>query len=119
VAIAHHLEDQTETILDRFLRGSGAKGLSGLREVQILKFSRSRPAYQSLAATSSYDTKEDLKDYLKSQNIAWREDLSNQTLDYRRNQIRHEVLPFLTQMESPVRLKGWPAWVKWRRLKIN
>jgi tRNA(Ile)-lysidine synthase len=99
VAIAHHLEDQTETILDRFLRGSGAKGLSGLREVQILRFSRSRPAIKVWRPLLR-KTKEDLKDYLRSQNITWREDLSNQTLDYRRNQIRHEVLPYLTQWNS-------------------
>ncbi|HXL73147.1 MAG TPA: ATP-binding protein, partial [bacterium] len=45
-------------------------------------------------------TKKDLKNYLKNQNIAWREDRSNQKSDYRRNQIRHKVLPFLTQWNS-------------------
>jgi tRNA(Ile)-lysidine synthase len=96
VVVAHHLEDQAETVLDRFLRGSGAKGLSGLREIQDLKFSSSGPAlkvWRPLLRT----TKESLKDYLKSRNIIWREDQSNQKLDYRRNQIRHEVLPFLTR----------------------
>ena len=95
-AIAHHLEDQAETVLDRFLRGSGAKGLSGLHEIQRLTFSKSKKAlkvWRPLLRT----TKEDLKNYLKSQNIAWREDQSNRKLDYRRNQIRHKVLPFLAQ----------------------
>jgi tRNA(Ile)-lysidine synthase len=95
-ATAHHLEDQAETILDRFLRGSGAKGLSGLHEIQTLTFSKSQKAlkvWRPLLRT----TKEDLKKYLKSQNVAWREDMSNQKLDYRRNQIRHKVLPFLAR----------------------
>jgi tRNA(Ile)-lysidine synthase len=95
-AIAHHLEDQAETVLDRFLRGSGAKGLSGLHEIQALTFSKSQKAlkvWRPLLRT----TKEDLKSYLKSQNIRWREDISNQKLDYRRNQIRHKALPFLAQ----------------------
>ncbi len=36
VAVAHHLEDQAETVLDRLLRGAGPRGLSGLRPVQEL-----------------------------------------------------------------------------------
>jgi tRNA(Ile)-lysidine synthase len=96
IAVAHHLEDQAETILDRFIRVSGAKGLSGLREIQVLSYSKSEPSLKVWRPLLRAK-KEDLKIYLKSQNIAWREDLSNQKLDYRRNQIRHEILPFLTQ----------------------
>jgi len=96
MAVAHHLEDQAETVLDRFLRGSGAKGLSGLREIQTLTFSDSEPVlkvWRPLLRT----TKKSLEDYLKSRNIDWREDESNEKLAYRRNQIRHEVLPFLSR----------------------
>jgi tRNA(Ile)-lysidine synthase len=96
VAVAHHLEDQAETILDRFLRGSGAKGLSGLREIQALTYSKSQPALKVWRPLLRI-TKEDLKKYLKNLNITWREDRSNQRLDYRRNQIRHEVMPFLSR----------------------
>jgi tRNA(Ile)-lysidine synthase len=99
VVVAHHLEDQAETILDRFLRGSGAKGLSGLHEIQTLKFSGSGPSLKVWRPLLRM-TKESLKDYLKSRDIVWREDRSNQKLDYRRNQIRHEVLPFLTRWNS-------------------
>lgn len=94
--VAHHLEDQAETILDRFLRGSGAKGLSGLREVQVLSYSKSQPALKVWRPLLRI-TKEDLKKYLKNQNVAWREDRSNQKLEYRRNQIRHEIMPFLSR----------------------
>ncbi len=96
VVVAHHLEDQAETILDRFIRGSGAKGLSGLREIQILSYSKSEPALKVWRPLLRV-TKKELKNYLRSQNITWREDRSNQKLDYRRNQIRHEILPFLTR----------------------
>jgi tRNA(Ile)-lysidine synthase len=96
VAVAHHLEDQAETVLDRFLRGSGAKGLSGLHEVQILNFSPAQPALK-VWRPLLHATKESLKDYLRSQKIAWREDRSNQKLQYRRNQVRHEALPFLSR----------------------
>jgi tRNA(Ile)-lysidine synthase len=98
-AVAHHLEDQAETILDRFLRGTGSKGLSGLQEIQFLSFSKTeRPikVWRPLLR----ETKESLKTYLSLRDIAWREDRSNQKLDYRRNQIRHEVLPFLSRWNS-------------------
>jgi tRNA(Ile)-lysidine synthase len=98
-AVAHHLEDQAETILDRFLRGAGTKGLSGLQEVQTLTFSKSEPPLKVWRPLLR-ETKESLKNYLSIRNITWREDLSNQKLDYRRNQIRHKALPFLTQWNS-------------------
>jgi len=97
-AVAHHLEDQAETVMDRFLRGTGAKGLSGLRRTQMLHFSPYKPlkVWRPLLGY----TKDELKSYLRSQNIVWREDRSNQKMDYRRNQIRHLVLPFLTRWNS-------------------
>lgn len=93
VAVAHHLEDQAETVLDRFLRGAGAKGLSGLRSLQVLKPipGKSLRVWRPLLT----HTKEELQDYLRSHHIRWREDRSNRKLDYRRNQIRHQVVPFL------------------------
>jgi len=97
--VAHHLEDQAETILDRFLRGSGSKGLSGLQEIQTLTFSKTEPPLKVWRPLLR-ETKESLKNYLSLRNIAWREDRSNQKLDYRRNQIRHEVLPFLSRWNS-------------------
>jgi tRNA(Ile)-lysidine synthase len=96
VAIAHHQEDQAETVLDRLLRGAGARGLSGLRPVQILDFSDSqRPlkVWRPLLAFS----REQIRDYLNEHGIAWREDKSNRKTDYRRNQIRHEIIPFLSR----------------------
>jgi tRNA(Ile)-lysidine synthase len=42
-------------------------------------------------------SKTELKDYLKSRGISWKEDLSNAQTYYRRNQIRHEIIPFLTR----------------------
>jgi tRNA(Ile)-lysidine synthase len=96
VAVAHHQEDQAETVLDRLLRGTGSRGLSGLRPVQTLNFSPSkRPlkVWRPLLGLS----KNQIQDYLKENGITWREDKSNRRTDYRRNQIRHEVMPFLSR----------------------
>ena len=95
VAVAHHREDQAETVLDRLLRGAGARGLSGLRPLQTLSFpfGGSLKVWRPLLAYS----KKQIQDYLLSRGVSWREDKSNQGKKYRRNQIRHEVLPFLSR----------------------
>ena len=95
MAVAHHREDQAETVLDRLLRGAGPRGLSGLRPVQTLWL----PGGGNLRIWRpllSY-SKSQIQDYLESRGVSWREDKSNQEKKYRRNQIRHEILPFLSR----------------------
>lgn len=96
VAVAHHLEDQAETVLDRFLRGAGPRGLSGLRPIQVLDLSRQGKPLKVWRPLLRYP-KERIQAYLKSQGIEWGEDASNEKDIYRRNQIRHQVLPFLSK----------------------
>lgn len=81
VILAHHADDQAETVLQRLLRGSGVMGLAGmaprarLGEVVIL-----RPMLGIRRAA--------LRSILVEQTIAWREDSSNDSLKYLRNRIR-------------------------------
>lgn len=95
VVVAHHREDQAETILDRLLRGAGAKGLSGLRSVQMLQLRKGETLkiWRPLLPWS----KRQIQDHLRSRGISWREDKSNQGTKYRRNQIRNTILPFLSK----------------------
>ncbi len=99
VAVAHHQEDQAETVLDRLLRGAGSRGLSGLRPVQVLKFSENNRSLKVWRPLLSF-SKEQIRDYLKENGVEWREDKTNRKTDYRRNQIRHEILPFLSRWNS-------------------
>lgn len=87
VALAHHRNDQQETALLHLCRGaSGIHGMSpvsiwenGLTVVRpLLKFSR-----------------EEITSYLEHRHISWREDASNQSTEYTRNALRHEVIPKL------------------------
>jgi tRNA(Ile)-lysidine synthase len=94
VAVGHQLEDQAETILDHFLRGAGAAGLVGLREIQELSFEPRTKPLKVWRPLLNVPRKE-LRDYLKERGIPWREDRSNWTDRYRRNQIRRKVIPFL------------------------
>jgi len=94
VAVAHQLEDQAETVLDRLLRGAGPRGLTGLRELQVLQFQQGYPPLRVWRPLLRLP-KKDLRDLLTRRGIRWREDSSNRRDHYRRNQIRHLVIPFL------------------------
>jgi tRNA(Ile)-lysidine synthase len=82
IATAHHSGDQTETILFNFFRGTGIKGLSGMK---------SRKAY--LVRPLLYCSKKEIEEYVLNNNISFREDSSNSSLAYSRNKLRNEVLP--------------------------
>lgn len=90
---AHHLNDNLETFMINLSRSTGLKGLTGIPLKN--KYIR-RPLLNF--------SKEDIKSFAASQNISWREDQSNLSTQYVRNQIRHEVVPALTEL-SPQFLK--------------
>ncbi|KAB2953071.1 tRNA lysidine(34) synthetase TilS [Heliorestis acidaminivorans] len=84
IALAHHGDDQAETILFQLLRGSGLKGLAGM------------PLYHgNLMRPLLPFRRQELEDYMKSQSKAWRDDSSNESLEYSRNRLRHQVMPLL------------------------
>lgn len=86
IATAHHLDDQAETFLINFTRGTGIDGLVGIPEKNeniirpLLNFSR-----------------EDILNYATENGVEWREDQSNATTKYLRNKMRHLVLPVLKE----------------------
>lgn len=86
IAVAHHQDDNAETILHHLLRGSGLKGLSGMRPKQG---SRIRP----LLCVN----RKEILEYLRQEGLDWCEDSTNASLDYTRNRIRRELLPLMTQ----------------------
>jgi tRNA(Ile)-lysidine synthase len=81
VILAHHADDQSETILHRLIRGSGPAGLAGMSpQTRIDGLLVLRPL---LAAR-----REDLRSYLNDVGQSWREDASNDSDDYLRNRLR-------------------------------
>ena len=90
IVTGHHSNDQTETMLLNLFRGAGLSGLAGLRP-------RSGKVLHPLLCFS----KKELQDLLVEAQIPWREDSSNQELNYRRNWIRHKLLPLLEQEINP------------------
>lgn len=91
VALGHTRSDQAETVLFRFLRGSGTAGLAGIRPVTPDGFVRPLLGID----------RGDVEQFIRERNIAWREDSSNASLDFARNRIRHELLPTLQREWNP------------------
>ena len=82
VATAHTLDDQAETVLMKLLRGSGPRGVAGVRRRTGLVV---RPLLDVPRAA--------LREYLRNRQIPWREDATNADPSYPRARMRHEVLP--------------------------
>jgi tRNA(Ile)-lysidine synthase len=93
VALAHHADDQAETVLMRLLRGAGPGGLAGMPYRNERKFIRPLLGV----------TKAELTTYLSERGLAWREDASNQDTAFLRNRIRHDLLPLLEQYNPAIR----------------
>ncbi|MCV6603838.1 MAG: tRNA lysidine(34) synthetase TilS [Porticoccaceae bacterium] len=88
--LAHHADDQAETVLYRLLRCSGPRGLAGMP--------RSRPLGKGQLLRPLLEvTRADIHDYAREQSLHWVEDESNQQLDYDRNFLRHQVTPPIQQ----------------------
>ncbi len=94
--LAHHQNDQAETILLQLLRGSGVAGLAGMPEQRInTADGRSITLWRPLLNQS----RADLEAYAKKFKLKWVEDPSNQNTRYRRNAIRKEIIPRLEKIQ--------------------
>lgn len=118
IAIAHNLDDQVETAWMRMLRGTGLQGLAGIparREGFI------RPLLDVSAET--------IRTFARAQGIPFREDSSNVSQKYRRNAIRHTLMPLLDQLQPNHRpvmtgnVRRWQAeraaWAAVSPLKVD
>lgn len=86
LAVAHTLDDDAETVLYHLFRGSGLKGMGGIRPCQQLKEYRIVRPLLNIPRTA-------VEEYLTARGLRWCEDESNQSDVYARNRIRHTILP--------------------------
>jgi tRNA(Ile)-lysidine synthase len=91
VALGHTRSDQAETVLFRFLRGSGATGLAAIRPATV----------EGIVRPLIEIERPEVEGFLRDRGIPWREDSTNATLDFARNRIRHQLLPQLTREWNP------------------
>jgi tRNA(Ile)-lysidine synthase len=90
IAVAHTRDDQAETFLLRILRGSGTRGLGGIR-----------PRVGRVIRPLLNVDRTELRQFLAERAEPHREDLSNDEVTILRNRVRHELLPLLESRFSP------------------
>ncbi|TFV93357.1 tRNA lysidine(34) synthetase TilS [Algoriphagus kandeliae] len=92
IILAHHQDDQLETIFLNLLRGTGLDGIQGMADK---KSGLIRPLLPF--------SKAEIEAFANENEIAWREDKSNQKTDYKRNKLRLEALPGLYAVSDDAR----------------
>jgi len=86
ITTAHHLDDSVETFFINLLRGTGIDGLVGIGE------------NENIIRPLSDFSKEQIKKYALENNLKWREDSSNNSDKYERNNLRHNVIPLFKKL---------------------
>ncbi|WP_068777626.1 tRNA lysidine(34) synthetase TilS [Paenibacillus sp. FJAT-26967] len=93
IALAHHADDQAETILMRILRGTGPAGLTGIPQRRFeKKVELVRPLLRIY--------KKEVSNYCRFEELAYCRDSSNESRKYNRNRIRLDAMPFLQQFNG-------------------
>ncbi len=90
IAVAHHMEDQAESIMLHLIRGSGLKGLTGMKH---MRGNIIRP-FLNLH-------RRDIEEYLAKMGIAYRTDSTNLDRDASRNRLRLDVMPYIAEHINP------------------
>ena len=128
VVVAHHADDNAETLVLNMVRGAGIKGLTGMKPLSPLPLSSrsalpslssrsATPSLSSRSATPSLSsraseasreiyllrplltfTRKQIEGYVFAWKVPYREDRTNASVEYRRNSIRHEVFPVFERM---------------------
>lgn len=89
LAVAHHRDDQTETVLFHLIRGSGLTGLSGIR-----------PKHGRIIRPLLFLSRAEIEGYVGKNGLPYVTDQSNYDDAFTRNRIRHELLPLLESLHK-------------------
>jgi tRNA(Ile)-lysidine synthase len=87
ILTAHHANDNIETLLINLIRGTGINGLKGIPQKQNL-----------MARPLLFATKESILAFAKKNKLKYRDDSSNDEVKYKRNYLRHEIIPGLKKL---------------------
>jgi tRNA(Ile)-lysidine synthase len=97
--LAHHQNDQAETVLLQLMRGAGVAGLSGMPESRMLASSKEQASSITLWRPLLHLRREELEAYAREHKLKWIEDPSNRSSKYRRNAVRKSILPKLESIQ--------------------
>ena len=106
VVVAHHADDNAETLVLNMVRGAGLKGLTGMKQVSNLPYADNTSLRGASATWQSpcllrpllTFTRKQIEGHTFAWHVPYREDKTNASVEYRRNSIRHEVFPLLERM---------------------
>jgi tRNA(Ile)-lysidine synthase len=101
VAVAHHADDQAETVLMHILRGSGLAGLRGILPITNLAGAPSLLLIRPLL----HVTRADIAAYCQQHNLHPLHDESNTDLTFLRNRVRHQLLPVLATYNPQIKAR--------------
>lgn len=90
IALAHHADDNLETVLMRLFRGTGIRGLVGITD------------HDNFIHPLLNYTRKEIEDYAFANKIPFVEDETNKTSDYTRNYLRNELIPLIKLKYSDV-----------------
>jgi tRNA(Ile)-lysidine synthase len=114
IAVAHHADDQVETVLMHFLRGAGLAGLRGMRPLSWLDELRlgdepSSPSAERLRLVRPLlgVRRAEVEAYCRAEGLTPRYDESNDDQTYFRNRLRHALLPLLEEYNPNLRAVVW------------
>ena len=94
VAVAHNANDNAETLILNLLRGTGLKGICGMRESSPLI---GDPEIRLIRPLLGF-TRDEIHEYALSHGVEWREDSTNADSAYKRNLIRNEIFPLFKRI---------------------
>ena len=97
VAVAHHAEDNAETLILNMVRGTGLKGMTGMKELSPLPYSAESSGLRLIRPLLSFSRKQ-IEGYVLRYKVPYRTDSTNASVEYRRNRVRHEVFPLLAKL---------------------
>ena len=90
IAVAHHQNDQAETVLMNLVRGSSLRGICGIR-----------PVRDNIIRPLLCVSRAQIEEYLTLQGLSYVTDSTNEELVYTRNKIRRELIPYLEKNLNP------------------
>jgi tRNA(Ile)-lysidine synthase len=104
VVVGHTADDQVETVLMHFIRGAGLQGLRGMAYRTVLPaFDPSIPVARPLLDV----WREEILAYVSSTGLTPLHDTTNESLDFFRNRLRHELIPALESYNPRLREVVW------------
>lgn len=97
VALAHHADDQAETLLLQLLRGAGVKGASAMPVLSLSKRPLLSAQTPKIVRPLLHSSRQEILDYAAAHQLVWIEDESNLDESYPRNFLRHALMPRLAE----------------------